>query len=75
MRSTTANPLARQNPPFLGPFHLADAPELPMGANICLDAKGEAMLVRGRIVDTSGNPIPQAKIDVWQANDEGFYDV
>jgi hypothetical protein len=23
----------------LGPFHVADAPEYPMGANICLDAK------------------------------------
>jgi catechol 1,2-dioxygenase len=59
----------------LGPFHVADAPELPMGANICLDQKGEPMLVHGRILDTDGNPIAGAKIDVWQANDDGFYDV
>lgn len=59
----------------LGPFHVADAPELPMGSNICLDQKGEPMRVRGRILDTDGNPIAGAKIDVWQANDEGFYDV
>ena len=59
----------------LGPFHVADAPELPMGTNICLDGKGEPMLVRGRILDTDGNPIDGTKIDVWQANDEGFYDV
>lgn len=59
----------------LGPFHVADAPELPMGANICLDQKGEPMLVKGRIVDTQGKPIKAVKIDVWQANDEGFYDV
>jgi hydroxyquinol 1,2-dioxygenase len=59
----------------LGPFHIADAPELPMGANICLDAKGEPMVVSGRILDTSGRPIEGAVIDVWQANDEGFYDV
>lgn len=59
----------------LGPFHIADAPELPMGADICLDQKGEPMLVTGRILDTAGNPIAGAKIDVWQANDEGFYDV
>jgi catechol 1,2-dioxygenase len=59
----------------LGPFHVADAPELPMGSNICLDGKGEPMLVRGRILDTDGRPINSAKIDVWQANDEGFYDV
>ena len=59
----------------LGPFHVADAPEMPMGSNICLDQKGEPMLVHGRILDTDGNPVAGAKIDVWQANDEGFYDV
>ena len=59
----------------LGPFHVADAPELPMGADICLDQKGEPMFVHGQIRDTAGNPIAGAKIDVWQANDEGFYDV
>ena len=59
----------------LGPFHVADAPELPMGANICLDQKGEPMLVSGRILDTEGKPVAGTRIDVWQANDEGFYDV
>jgi catechol 1,2-dioxygenase len=59
----------------LGPFHVADAPELPMGANICLDSKGEDMVINGRILDTEGRPIANAVIDVWQANDEGFYDV
>jgi catechol 1,2-dioxygenase len=59
----------------LGPFHVADAPELPMGANICLDQKGEDMFIQGRILDTDGRPIANAVLDVWQANDEGFYDV
>lgn len=59
----------------LGPFHVADAPVRAMGDNICLDAKGEDMLVRGRILDTDGSPVEGAVIDVWQANDEGFYDV
>ena len=59
----------------LGPFHVADAPEMPMGSNICLDGKGEDMLVHGRILDVDGRPIADAVIDVWQANDEGFYDV
>lgn len=59
----------------LGPFHVADAPKLPMGANICLDSKGEDMVVSGRILDTARRPIAGAVIDVWQANDEGFYDV
>lgn len=59
----------------LGPFHVADVPELEMGSNICLDQKGEPMLVQGKILDSEGAPISGVKIDVWQANDEGFYDV
>jgi len=59
----------------LGPFHVADAPELPMGANICLDHKGEDMIIHGRILDTEGKPVAGVMLDVWQANDEGFYDV
>ena len=59
----------------LGPFHVSGAPEYPMGTNICLDGKGEDLVVRGRVVDVDGNPIDGARIDVWQANDEGFYDV
>ncbi|OHV83374.1 intradiol ring-cleavage dioxygenase [Ensifer sp. LCM 4579] len=59
----------------LGPFHVKDVPELEMGANICLDQKGEDMFISGRILDTAGRPIEGAVLDVWQANDEGFYDV
>ena len=59
----------------LGPFHVAGAPELPMGANICLDQKGENMVIHGHVRDVEGKPIAGATLDVWQANDEGFYDV
>lgn len=59
----------------LGPFHVAATPLREMGDNICLDRKGEDMFVHGRILDTDGKPVGGAVIDVWQANDEGFYDV
>lgn len=59
----------------LGPFHVSDAPRYEHGANICLDGKGEPLLVTGRVTDTDGKPIAGAMLDVWQANDEGFYDV
>ncbi len=59
----------------LGPFHVPNAPPREMGANISLDGKGEPMFVHGRITDTDGNPIEGVTIDVWQANDDGFYDV
>lgn len=60
---------------ILGPFYVPDAPRYPAGQNICLDGKGEPLVVRGRVVDTTGKPIPGALIDVWQTNDDGFYDV
>lgn len=59
----------------LGPFHVGDAPELEMGSDICLDEKGESMYVHGCVRDLDGNPLSGVRIDVWQANDEGFYDV
>jgi hydroxyquinol 1,2-dioxygenase len=59
----------------LGPFYVVDAPLLPNGADICLDEKGEPLVVRGRVNDAAGEPIAGAMLDVWQANDEGYYDV
>ncbi|MEO0382112.1 MAG: intradiol ring-cleavage dioxygenase [Pseudomonadota bacterium] len=59
----------------LGPFHVADAPNYPMGQNICLDDKGESCLFQGRVIDLGGNAIEGASIDVWSDNADGFYDV
>ena len=59
----------------LGPFHVADAPEYELGANISLDGKGEPCFVHGRVTDENGQPIANAKLDVWQSNADGFYDV
>lgn len=59
----------------LGPFHVADAPRYANGADISLDGKGEQLLVEGRVVDQEGRPIAGATLDVWQANEDGFYDV
>ena len=60
---------------ILGPFYVPQAPRYPHGTNICLDGKGEPMIVRGRVLDIDGNPVAGALVDVWQTNDDGFYDV
>ncbi|WP_010627620.1 dioxygenase, partial [Halomonas sp. KM-1] len=65
---------ATENTVF-GPFHVDGAPELPMGASISLDGKGEACRYQGRVLDLEGNPIEGVRIDVWSDNSDGFYDV
>ncbi len=59
----------------LGPFHVDGAPERALGDSICLDGKGAPCVVSGTVTDEDGNPIAGAKVDVWQTNDDGFYDV
>jgi protocatechuate 3,4-dioxygenase beta subunit len=59
----------------LGPFYIPNAPKYPNGANICLDGKGEPVWIHGRVTDVKGRPIAGVTLDVFQANDEGFYDV
>lgn len=59
----------------LGPFHVAGAPEYPMGANISLDGKGESCLFTGYVRDLDGKPVEGALIDVWSDNADGYYDV
>lgn len=59
----------------LGPFYIENAPRYPNGANICLDGKGEPVWIHGKVTDAKGRAIAGATLDVFQANDEGFYDV
>ncbi len=58
----------------LGPFHVAGAPALPMGADISQDGKGQPCFVSGRVLSAAGQPIAGAQLDVWQASADGFYD-
>ncbi|QXJ20964.1 intradiol ring-cleavage dioxygenase [Actinomadura graeca] len=58
-----------------GPFHMVASPPRELGADIAEDGKGTPCLVTGSVTGPGGTPVPGATIDVWQANDEGFYDV
>jgi catechol 1,2-dioxygenase len=59
----------------LGPFHVVESPPRELGADIALDGKGEPCLVTGRVTGPDGAGVAGAQVDVWQANDDGFYDV
>lgn len=58
-----------------GPFFLEDAPEIPIGGDIAGGAAGQPCWVEGTVTDTSGSPVPGARIEVWEADEDGFYDV
>ncbi|KAJ3529059.1 hypothetical protein NM208_g9106 [Fusarium decemcellulare] len=59
----------------LGPFHTHEAKDIQPGSSISQDPDGEPMLVICTIKDTSGRPIPGVKVDVWETDSKGFYDV
>jgi hydroxyquinol 1,2-dioxygenase len=59
----------------LGPFYVQDAPLYENGDDVANGAKGEPCFVTGRITDINGEPVANARIQVWQADSDGFYDV
>ncbi|SDC80818.1 catechol 1,2-dioxygenase [Geodermatophilus telluris] len=59
----------------LGPFHVVDSPPRQLGDDIALDGKGTPCLVSGRVTGPDGEPLAGATVDVWQTNEDGFYDV
>ncbi len=58
-----------------GPFFVNDAPLIEIGGDIAGSAPGEPCWVEGSVKDVFGNPISGARIEVWEADDDGFYDV
>jgi protocatechuate 3,4-dioxygenase beta subunit len=57
----------------LGPFHTHEAEHASHGGLISQDADGEPLLVLCTVKDVDGNAIPNASIDVWETDSEGFY--
>ena len=59
----------------LGPFFVADAPELPLGADISGGMTGQPLYVEGSVRSIDGEPLAGAIVDTWHSDDDGFYDV
>lgn len=60
---------------LLGPFHTHDAPTLANGASMTSDPEGEPMLALCRVRDAAGRPVPGVKVDIWETDSGGHYDV
>lgn len=58
-----------------GPFHVTDAPHYELGGDVSNGMKGEPCFVSGTVKGLDGRVIPDAVIEVWQADQDGFYDV
>jgi hydroxyquinol 1,2-dioxygenase len=58
-----------------GPFFVEGAPDYENGDDISNGAMGAPCFVQGRVVDLSGEPVANAQLEVWQSDEEGYYDV
>ena len=59
----------------LGPFYVGDHKQMPHGSDISPHNKtGEKMFVQSRVTDLNGKPLAGVPVDVWHADDDGFYD-
>jgi hydroxyquinol 1,2-dioxygenase len=59
----------------LGPFFVEGSPEVPPGGDLARGAAGEPCWVTGTVRGLGGEPVAGARIDVWQADEDGSYDV
>ena len=59
----------------LGPSTSSSHRRATLGDDIADAHDSPRCLVRGRVLDLDGAPVPGALVDVWQADDQGLYDV
>jgi hydroxyquinol 1,2-dioxygenase len=58
-----------------GPFFVEGAPVYQNGDDVANGARGEPCFVSGSAKGPDGEPVAGARIEVWQADSDGFYDV
>jgi len=60
---------------LLGPFWRLNSPRVPNGGSIVRsDTPGTPLYVNARVVDSAGEPISGAEVDVWHASPVGLYE-
>jgi len=58
-----------------GPFYAENAPQFPLGADVARGAQGEPCYVQATIKGHAGEAVPGARVEVWQADASGLYDM
>jgi protocatechuate 3,4-dioxygenase beta subunit len=59
----------------LGPFFVDGAPLVELGGDISAGAAGPPCHVSGSVHGAGGEPVPGARLEIWEADEDGFYDV
>lgn len=59
----------------LGPFYVQNPPVRDHGTDISNGLSGTPLFVSGRVSAHGGGPLAGAAVDVWQSDDDGYYDV
>jgi hydroxyquinol 1,2-dioxygenase len=72
---TDRHPTGATEATVFGPFFVEGSPRYKNGDDIANGASGEPCFMQGQVLSITGEPIPDAHIEVWQADAEGFYDV
>ncbi|HEY6039398.1 MAG TPA: intradiol ring-cleavage dioxygenase [Kofleriaceae bacterium] len=58
-----------------GPFFVEGSPRIEHGGDIACGASGQPCWVEGTVTGTTGAPVAGARIEVWEADADGYYDV
>lgn len=77
-RLAAADAIIQTSTQTIGPFYPVERPldqdaDLTRIASSSTPAKGQAIEVMGRVLGPDGRPVPNAKLDIWQANAAGRY--
>lgn len=59
----------------VGPFFVEGSPEIGLGGDMSSGATGEPCWVEGTVTDVDGNAVPGARVEVWEADEDGLYDL
>ena len=58
----------------LGPFYVGEHKVMPHGTDVSANLAGERMFVQSRVTDLHGKPLAGVPVDIWHADDDGYYD-
>lgn len=60
---------------LLGPFYREDAPMMELGQSIISKSKGSEIVFYGRVLNSAGQGIPNALVQIWEPDETGNYDL